>query len=133
MVALIGVVASLALAPRGIAVAFTARIYYPVGDKRISHSQVYISDILGHHRVQVTRGNRDKGFVRWRGRSRLTWVEYFKGGDRLMTATLPRLVSRELWRVRSNHDGIDASPDIRRDDDAYESSTRHLRVTETGA
>ncbi|MFI5385920.1 MAG: hypothetical protein ACHQ50_07345 [Fimbriimonadales bacterium] len=56
-------------------IAFVARIYYPPGDRRISHDEVYVSDLHGRHIRRVTHGAKDPVFLQWDGRSRLVWVE----------------------------------------------------------
>ena len=56
-------------------VAFTARFYYPPGDKRISKHQVYVSRLDGSKRRQVTFGSKDVHEVLWVGRDRLVWTE----------------------------------------------------------
>jgi hypothetical protein len=55
--------------------AFSARIYYPPGDKRISHSQLFLSDLHGGHRRQLTHGGSDVGLVRWIAKGQLAWAD----------------------------------------------------------
>ncbi|MFI5385919.1 MAG: hypothetical protein ACHQ50_07340 [Fimbriimonadales bacterium] len=53
--------------------AFVARIYYPPGDRRVSHAQLFVSDFHGSHRRLLTHGRTDILRVWWIGRSALAW------------------------------------------------------------
>jgi len=53
--------------------AYVARVYYPPGDRRKSHQQLYISDLDGHHRRQLTHGPKDVDEVQWDGSGALVW------------------------------------------------------------
>jgi len=71
--------------------AFVARYYYPPGDKRMSTTQVYVSDIKGKHRRQVTHGKDQIDSVRWVGRNSIAWITFKRHRNELWLATLPGL------------------------------------------
>lgn len=62
------------LAAPDLRVAYTARYYYPAGDKRTSHTQVYLCDTAGKNRKAITSGAVDCGAVRWTGPKSLAWI-----------------------------------------------------------
>lgn len=64
-----------ATAPQEPMLAFTARIYYPPSDKRKSHYQLYLSDLHGKHRKQLTFGTNDPMGVTWIGKDALCWAD----------------------------------------------------------
>lgn len=55
-------------------VAFSARFYYPPGDKRTSYSQIYVSSLDGSHRRQLSSGKSEHIAPQWIGQTRLAWV-----------------------------------------------------------
>ena len=55
-------------------VVYVARVYYPAGDRRTSHHQVYLSDLHGGHRRQVTTGVQECAVVRWLDPSTIAWT-----------------------------------------------------------
>lgn len=55
-------------------VAFSCRFYYPGHAKRSVH-QIYISDLHGGHRRQLTFDLSEKTQVRWVGKHALAWVK----------------------------------------------------------
>lgn len=78
--------------------AYTARIYYPDTDKRLSRYQVYLSDLRGRHRRQVTFGKAWCWDVRWAGPNTIIWIESTNEASVVMSANLPDLEPRALWR-----------------------------------
>lgn len=56
-------------------VAYSCRFYYPPGDTRTSYHQIYISDLHGHHREQLTTSPSEKTRIQWAGPNKLCWVE----------------------------------------------------------
>lgn len=55
-------------------VAYVARVYHRAGDRRLSHHQVYLCDLHGGHRRQVTRGPHECRVVRWLDHATLAWT-----------------------------------------------------------
>ena len=55
--------------------AIAARFYYPAGDSRTSYHQVYLCDIHGKNRRQLTHGETEHYGVYWIGRDKLAWIE----------------------------------------------------------
>lgn len=73
-------------------IAFTARIYYPYPDKRISYGRVYTIDWKGGKRTLHSLAGQDCGQVMWAGRNRLVYEVYNKslqGTNSLWTVSLP--------------------------------------------
>jgi len=62
-------------------VAFTARIYYPPGDRRIARHQVYVGRLDGSRRQRVSSNRFDCDGVRWIGDHQLAWIEYQPGNE----------------------------------------------------
>ncbi len=54
---------------------FSARIYFPPGDKRMSHYQLYVSDLHGKHRRQLTHGNGEMQGMAWISRDAMAWMD----------------------------------------------------------
>lgn len=96
---------SLALAPVASPspwkVAYVARVYYPAGDRHLSHHQVYLSDLHGGHVRQVTSGRLDCFTVRWIDPKTVAWTRE--------DGTLWRLRvdggTPKLWLRKANLDG----------------------------
>ena len=63
-------------------VAFSCRYYYPAATRKTSYHEVYISDVLGHHRRQLTFDKSENLEVRWAGRDKLAWV-HVRGASKL--------------------------------------------------
>lgn len=76
-------------------VAFTAR-YYFAGSRR-SFGQVYVCDLDGRHRRQLTHERSDCDAVRWDGQSRVT---YMVGGTILKEVNIRTGRSRTLLHVK---------------------------------
>ncbi len=84
-----------AIAKSPFQVAYVARYYHPPGDKRESHFQVYVCDIHGTRRKQITFGNKDCEAVCWSDQNTLTWLQ----GEDSWTAKFPKLVPIRLGPV----------------------------------
>lgn len=56
-------------------VAYSCRYYYPAGSPKTSVHQIYVSDVHGGHRRQVTFDLSEKTDVQWVGKHKLAWVE----------------------------------------------------------
>lgn len=56
-------------------IAYSARYYYPAGVAKTSYHQVYLSDLHGGHRRQLTSDAREKFDVHWLTYNRLAWVQ----------------------------------------------------------
>lgn len=56
-------------------VAMSCRIYYPPGDSRTSYHQIYVCDLHGGHRKQLTFDVAEHTDVRWVGDHTLAWVQ----------------------------------------------------------
>jgi hypothetical protein len=69
-------------------VAFTARFYYPPDDWRISHSQLYVCDLHGRTRKELTSGDHEASDVWWLGDYAVTWVDRTNAGCSLMKIDL---------------------------------------------
>lgn len=90
-----------AAAPPQYDVAFVARFYYPYPDKRISREEVYVCDITGKHRKQVTNSAAERDAVRWVTPTRLAWAEWSEAGSKLVFFDLQTKKSRVLLRTTS--------------------------------
>ncbi len=88
-------------------VAYTARFYYPPGGKRISHQQVYLSDLRGHRRKQITFGAAECSQARWVGRNRLTWLKSVGG------STVRQELNIRTWNVKTVSGASDAASGIK--------------------
>ncbi|MBI1332741.1 MAG: hypothetical protein GC165_07660 [Armatimonadetes bacterium] len=66
---------ALALGPSAPAIAYSCRYYYPDGDHRTSFHQIYICDLHGRHRQQITFDDSEKTSVNWVGTDKLAWLE----------------------------------------------------------
>jgi hypothetical protein len=113
-------------------IAFIARFYYPYPDKRISRGQVYISDIDGKNRKQLTSGNREPASLEWVGKKKLCWVETQGGKDRLVIYDIatkkvkPLLTRQSLYR----HGAFDLFTTEKHPE--YTDDSFIYRVTESG-
>jgi hypothetical protein len=56
-------------------IAYIARYYYPYPDKRISRDQVYVSDIHGKNRLQLSTSKGEVADVHWVSETVVTWTE----------------------------------------------------------
>ncbi|MDQ2986648.1 MAG: hypothetical protein M3R13_07985 [Armatimonadota bacterium] len=75
-------------APSGPEVAFTARLYYPYPDNRVSKSQVYICSFDGKGRRQLTTGSTEPAQIAWVSKQKLCWTEVVGGKHRLVLYNL---------------------------------------------
>ena len=56
-------------------VAYSCRYYYPARSPKTSVHQVYVSDVYGGHRRQITFDKSEKTQVQWVGKHKLAWIE----------------------------------------------------------
>jgi hypothetical protein len=82
-------------------VAFIARFYNKPTDKRISKEQVYVCDITGKHRKQLTKDGSQRESVRWVSSTKLAWTEWREADSRLVLFDLDSDKSRVLLRTTS--------------------------------
>jgi hypothetical protein len=90
----------LAAAPK-FDVAFIARFYNKPTDRRISKEQVYVCDITGKHRAQVSTDTADRFAVRWVSPTSLAWTEWREAESRLILFDIASKKSRVLLRSTS--------------------------------
>jgi hypothetical protein len=100
-------VALLAVASGG-RIAYTARYYYPPGDGRISHYQVYVCDLDGENKRQITTGTFDCHTVRWTGPDSLAWVVHGRKESELWSTTTPGAKKPTLLKTAGSIYGIEA-------------------------
>jgi hypothetical protein len=80
-------------------VAFVARYYYPYPDKRISAHQVYVTDIDGNNRKQLTTGKPSPEQLSWVGANVVCWIERFgRDKDELVHYNLQTKTKKVLLR-----------------------------------
>ncbi|MFI5384716.1 MAG: hypothetical protein ACHQ50_01215 [Fimbriimonadales bacterium] len=131
-------------------IAFTARIYYPPGDRRIAHHQVDVSQLDGSHRKRLSSDRFDCDGVRWIGDHKLAWIEYqpgheddigFRGDDsKPLRLVLFDLVTERRGTVAtgritgySRHIGWCGSATGRRGDGLYSIGSDVQRLTAGGS
>jgi hypothetical protein len=119
-------------------IAFSARIYHPSGDQRISHHRVYVSDLDGRHRHGISSGSLECDGVRWIGRHMLSWLEGTADGasqqSRLILYDLRtgqrKVVARGLFDVYAPEPGWFPSAGWKRGEGLYTKNGQLMKLTE---
>jgi len=86
-------------------VAFTARFYFR--DARKSYTQVYVCDLNGKHRNQISHGPHECDRVRWIGKHS---IAYIVDGQQVRVLNLNTGRSRQVLRTETEFDLIESAP-----------------------
>jgi len=116
-------------------VAFVARYYYPYPDKRISTHQVYVSEIDGRNRQQLTTGTPAPEQLAWVGEHMLCWIENIgHKKDQLVLYNLRTKTRRVLVSSRNTLQLVGQSDLYRKSQlPEYDDGVTRYRINEFGA